>query len=1239
MTGIRTSIVVFSLCVACSGGVADKALLVQPGHVSLAPGATMQLSATVVRSDGTTADARASATWTASDPAKATVAGGLVTAKAGGSVTITAAQGKLSGSATIEISSAVLKAIAIAAPRTTVPRGFSEQLSAIGVYDDGSTQDLTGSVSWSTGDASVATAGGGQFIAVATGAVAVTASANGVSATLQMTVSSASLTAVAVSPAAASLPAGVPMQLRATGAFDDGSSLDLTPAVAWSSAGASVADVSSAGVVTAKSAGGPIAITALHVQSGHSAAAQITVSSATLVSVAVTGASATLPVGLTRQLAATGTYSDGSTQDLTSAVTWSSDGPAVTVDASTGLATAAEVGDANVTALHVSGLAGAVAIHADSASLQRLIVAPAALTLPLGAGYALTATGVFDDGTTQDVTGSVDWSTDAGTVVALSGNVVMSLHGGAAHVTATFTPLPPGSLAPDASISSTIDVEIVAAGLDAIAVGPAATVPQGGRQQLTATAVFGDGSTADLTAQASFSSNDCDGLATLTPGGLLTALTSEGSCTVSAHDPASGKDGSAGISFSAPQVVQVFVEPPSATISAGQQVKLAGLALMSNGLIEDVSDQLNWWQTTDGSVASADSNGLVTGYKKGGPITIHFGNQCEGECGPGALDASATITVTDAVLVGLRATPAAATMPNGTSLQLDALALYSDGTFADVTAQATFGAGDGTHVSMDAGGLAHAHALTGAPVSVLVSALGMSDTVQLSVGPAALTAISLSPSVPSVFEGATVALTALGAYTDGTSGVDVTSQLTWSSSAGTLATVSSAGVVTGVKGGNPTIRAADPASGVFATVPLTVLMSGVAHLTDVPVLSPDPAVPSTTLTVSLKFTTDTVRIRMTIRDAATGNQLGVNNGFTVSNQTSADVPVTLGCFGAGSHLYAELFTDGTNGSTYYSRPAGDTSGLYAVQQNRSSPFLQVNGHAALPIPTAAVASPPDGACVFPAMSGAPVLEGPPTQGAFVNVDVTISPDTKYVQISLVSAEDNSITMGFGDLSPSLSGTDPVTVVVPVRLSCFTSAVHVWPLVYLQRNAPDTTPVIYSEYLLNPDTSPTNYTLVSGDPNGSSGLVATTTPVPLAAWQAGSGCVLPAMTAAPTISPSSAAPGDAVTVSVPINAYVDQVQVTLIDLPDQHNAGQKTVSGITGGAQTVEVPITINSNTPANTYYAYIYLTSNSEFSYAQYIYVASRSATNYAQYVYEGFGGTQISTSAFPLGEMTVTGP
>ena len=64
----------------------------------------------------------------------------------------------------------------------------------------------------------------------------------------------------------------------------------------------------------------------------------------------VTPSNPSLPVGTRQQLRATGTYTDGSTADLTAAVTWSSSDPSVASVDANGLATGIAPGSATVTA-------------------------------------------------------------------------------------------------------------------------------------------------------------------------------------------------------------------------------------------------------------------------------------------------------------------------------------------------------------------------------------------------------------------------------------------------------------------------------------------------------------------------------------------------------------------------------------------------------------------------------------------------------------------------------------------------------------------------------------------------------------------------------------------------------------------------------------------------------------------------------------------------------------------------
>src|SRR5260370_29984986 len=76
----------------------------------------------------------------------------------------------------------------------------------------------------------------------------------------------------------------------------------------------------------------------------------LTVTAATLVSIAVTPANPSITKGSTQQFSATGTYSDGSTQNLTSTATWSSSAAGVATISTAGLATAVGTGSTTIQA-------------------------------------------------------------------------------------------------------------------------------------------------------------------------------------------------------------------------------------------------------------------------------------------------------------------------------------------------------------------------------------------------------------------------------------------------------------------------------------------------------------------------------------------------------------------------------------------------------------------------------------------------------------------------------------------------------------------------------------------------------------------------------------------------------------------------------------------------------------------------------------------------------------------------
>ena len=324
-------------------------IAVTPVSPSIAAGTTEQFTATGTYSDNSTANLTSQVTWASATPSVATInTTGLATGVAPGTSTITAMLNGVTGTATLTVSAATLTSIAVTPVSPSIAAGTTEQFTATGTYSDNSTANLTSQVTWASATPSVATINTtGLATGVAPGTSTITAMLNGVTGTATLTVSAATLTSIAVTPVSPSIAAGTTEQFTATGTYSDNSTANLTSQVTWASATPSVATINTTGLATGV-APGTSTITAM--LNGVTGTATLTVSAATLTSIAVTPANPSIAAGTTEQFTATGTYSDNSTANLTSQVTWASATPSVATINTTGLATGVATGSSSITA-------------------------------------------------------------------------------------------------------------------------------------------------------------------------------------------------------------------------------------------------------------------------------------------------------------------------------------------------------------------------------------------------------------------------------------------------------------------------------------------------------------------------------------------------------------------------------------------------------------------------------------------------------------------------------------------------------------------------------------------------------------------------------------------------------------------------------------------------------------------------------------------------------------------------
>lgn len=272
--GVRSSTLTFddsgsssTFSIALTGtGQAVKLLSisVQPPGASVGIAASRQYHAIGSYNNNTTSDITNNVAWRTANPGLATIANGtsagLLTGVKSGVTTVFATQGTgiaaITGSTTVTIVP-VLTSISVTPQTATVAAGVAQQFTATGSFNDGSQRDLTTTAQWTSANHSVATVStGGLAASAAPGQTSITATVGSISNSALLTVNSAAISSIAVSPLLVFVGVGSNRQYTAMGTFTDGTTRNITNSVVWSTSDASIATVDSFGLGTSKGAGG-----------------------------------------------------------------------------------------------------------------------------------------------------------------------------------------------------------------------------------------------------------------------------------------------------------------------------------------------------------------------------------------------------------------------------------------------------------------------------------------------------------------------------------------------------------------------------------------------------------------------------------------------------------------------------------------------------------------------------------------------------------------------------------------------------------------------------------------------------------------------------------------------------------------------------------------------------------------------------------------------------------------------
>jgi trimeric autotransporter adhesin len=395
--------------------------------------------------------------------------------------------------------------------------------------------------------------------------------------------------------------------------------------------------------------------------------------------------------------------------------------------------------------------------------IQLVVTTPAGI-LPLGATVQANASAVLQSGAQQDVTSSATWTSsdarvaqvsDDGAVLALATGEVditatLETNSGSAHLVVTDAQL--------VSVVVTVDRPVVAPRTDV---------------SCTAVGFFTDGSHADLSSLASWTSSQ-PGVVTVStnPGsvGALVAL-SPGTAQVTADYQQ--LTGATSVTVTDASLAGVSITPLLPWVSTSTNVSLQATGLFSDGTAQPMTGSVQW-SVDDPSLAFflTSHPGELQGFFAGG-------TQVEAQAGP--FTAAVPLVVSGALLGNLSISPL---LPDsigiGANSTFTVWATYSDQGVLDLSAQASWSSSS-PNVLAVLPGAGTASALDAGTANVEVTFGGATASAFQLVDDSAASGLLVWPPTTSLTVGLPGALVAERVLSDGTVD-DVTQLAGWNSS-------------------------------------------------------------------------------------------------------------------------------------------------------------------------------------------------------------------------------------------------------------------------------------------------------------------------------------------------------------------------------------------------------------------------------------------------------------------------
>ena len=637
------------------------------------------------------------------------------------------------------------------------------------------------------------------------GPIIVTISAedgSGVNQYIQVSIVQVDVTSIVAAPTSiTTLPIGSTQQIVA-------SVLPVNatiPALTYSSSDKNVADVDENGLVTGVSVGGPVDITI----ASTDGTAVTKIVPVTVIPIKVTSLVAepisipSLTIGDSQEI----TYTAFPENATNIAVTYASSNSTIATVDSEGLVTGVAVGSVTITlsATDGSGVTTTVPVTVAPIYVSSIMADPTSITLIEGNTQQVTYTILPVNATDSTVVYS---SSDSGIATVDVDGLVTSIAAGFATIIISSTD---GS-----DVYTTVPITVTPVYVESISPSPISisSLNIGSVQSITCTVL-----PANATSKALLYSSSDTTIATVTSNGAVTGIAlGIAKITISAAD-GSGIDAVVPVT-----VIPTLVTSITSTPSSISALRIGNTQPLTTTVLPITANKSLIYTSANTTIATVSSVGAVTGVSAGTVIITISASDRSG------VSTTVSVTIVPIYVTGIRSSPGGIPYFRvGDKQQITPTVFPSNATNTAVT----YSSSDAAKVTVSSTGL-----LTGVgigSVTITISATdgsNVSTNVLVKVIPILVTSIKSSPiSVASLRVAGTQQLTTTVLPANSTN-----KAVTYSSSNTKIATVSAAGLVTGVAIGGPVnimITAAD-GSRVGVAVPVIVVQTNVTSITSVP---------------------------------------------------------------------------------------------------------------------------------------------------------------------------------------------------------------------------------------------------------------------------------------------------------------------------------------------------------------------------------------------------------------------